>query len=90
VDHKTGQYTNNIPSPTGIASDPALAGYGVQQAEQLAAHLVTLNPPIERFYSSPFYRWYVILKSIRSRASAFDYILVQEYRKLTSQTASKL
>ncbi|KAG9242328.1 histidine phosphatase superfamily [Calycina marina] len=56
VDHNTGIYTANIPSPTGIASDPALAGYGVEQSEQLAEHLQTLDPPIDRFYSSPFYR----------------------------------
>lgn len=56
VDQETGTYTASIPSPTGIASDPALAGYGVDQAKELAAHLITLDPPIERFYSSPFYR----------------------------------
>jgi len=48
------RYTANIPSPTGIPSDPALAGYGVKQSEELAMHLQTLDPPIERFYSSPF------------------------------------
>lgn len=56
MDSETGQYTANIPSPTGIASDPALAGYGVLQAKELADHLVGLDPPIQRFYSSPFYR----------------------------------
>ena len=56
VDADTGTYHANIPSPTGIASDPALAGYGVSQSKELAKHLVTLDPPIERFYSSPFYR----------------------------------
>jgi transcription factor C subunit 7 len=56
VDSKTGQYSTSIPSPTGIASDPALAGHGVDQSHQLAAHLKTLDPPIQRFYSSPFYR----------------------------------
>jgi transcription factor C subunit 7 len=56
VDSKTGQYSTSIPSPTGIASDPALAGHGVNQSHQLAAHLKTLDPPIQRFYSSPFYR----------------------------------
>ena len=49
-------YSSTIPSPTGIASDPALAAHGVDQSRELAAHLKTLNPPIERFYSSAFYR----------------------------------
>jgi transcription factor C subunit 7 len=52
----SGEYSTSIPSPTGIASDPALASYGVIQSRELAAHLKTLNPPIQRFYSSPFYR----------------------------------
>ncbi|TVY45178.1 Uncharacterized protein LSUB1_G001036 [Lachnellula subtilissima] len=56
VDPKTGTYSASIPSPTGIPSDPALAGYGVAQSHELAAHLKTLSPPIERIYSSPFYR----------------------------------
>lgn len=56
VDAKTGTYTSPYPTPTGIPSDPALAGHGVEQSHELAAHLKTLNPPIERVYSSPFYR----------------------------------
>ncbi|KAH6719768.1 histidine phosphatase superfamily [Leptodontidium sp. MPI-SDFR-AT-0119] len=56
VDPKTGEYSTSIPSPTGIASDPELAGYGVAQSKELASHLTTLSPPIERIYSSPFYR----------------------------------
>jgi len=56
VDAETGVYTGTIRSPTGIASDPALAGYGVSQSHELAAHLTTLDPPIDVFYSSPFYR----------------------------------
>ncbi|KAL2074702.1 hypothetical protein VTL71DRAFT_8481 [Oculimacula yallundae] len=56
VDPKTGEYSTSIPSPTGIASDPSLAGYGVVQSKELASHLTTLSPPIERIYSSPFYR----------------------------------
>jgi transcription factor C subunit 7 len=31
-------------------------GYGVEQSHELAAHLKTLDPAIERVYSSPFYR----------------------------------
>ncbi|KAG0652147.1 Transcription factor C subunit 7 [Hyphodiscus hymeniophilus] len=56
VDEKTGEYSSSIPSPTGIPSDPALAGYGVTQSHELATHLINLSPPIQRFYSSPFYR----------------------------------
>lgn len=33
-----------------------MASHGVFQAQELAAHLKTIDPPIERFYSSPFYR----------------------------------
>ena len=33
-----------------------MASHGVYQAQELAAHLKTLDPPIQRFYSSPFYR----------------------------------
>ncbi|KAK4545219.1 hypothetical protein LTR36_003398 [Oleoguttula mirabilis] len=56
VDPETGTYSSNIRSPTGIASDPALASYGVQQAEQLGAHLLQADPPVHLVYSSPFYR----------------------------------
>ncbi|RKF75858.1 Uncharacterized protein GcM3_082004 [Golovinomyces cichoracearum] len=56
VDPQTGDYSTNIPCPTGIAIDPALASYGIRQSHELATHLRTLSPPIERIYSSPFYR----------------------------------
>lgn len=56
VDASTGEYRANVPSPTGIPSDPALAGYGVIQSQQLGKHLMQLNPPIDLIYSSPFYR----------------------------------
>ncbi|KAH8815837.1 histidine phosphatase superfamily [Xylogone sp. PMI_703] len=56
VDHETGEYTASIRSPTGIPSDPALAGKGEQQSRELAEYIVTLDPPVQRFYSSPFYR----------------------------------
>lgn len=55
VDHRTGVYTG-LPSPTGIAGDPALTSYGVDQAHQLGRHLATLDPKVDRVYSSPFYR----------------------------------
>jgi transcription factor C subunit 7 len=56
VDPVTGIYTAHIPSPTGIAADPALTSHGVDQAQQLAQHLMTLDPPIDAVYSSPYYR----------------------------------
>lgn len=37
-------------------ADPALASYGVQQAQQLGKHLSQVHPPVDLIYSSPFYR----------------------------------
>lgn len=50
-----------LPSPTGIDSDPPLAPHGVDQAEQLASYIVNSLPkenlPVpEVVFSSPFYR----------------------------------
>ncbi|KUJ21077.1 phosphoglycerate mutase-like protein [Mollisia scopiformis] len=56
VDHKNGIYSSSIKSPTGIPNDPALTSYGVQQSIELGEHLKTVDPPIERIYSSPYYR----------------------------------
>ncbi|KAL6802059.1 histidine phosphatase superfamily [Trichoderma sp. SZMC 28012] len=56
VDHTTGVYSASIPSPTGIAVDPALTAHGVDQSRQLAQHLMTIDPPVEVVYSSPYYR----------------------------------
>ncbi|KAK4556761.1 C6 zinc cluster transcription factor-like protein [Recurvomyces mirabilis] len=56
VDPDTGTYSSNITSPTGIPSDPALASYGVKQAEQLGEYLSNLQPPVDIIFSSPFYR----------------------------------
>ncbi|KAM4054716.1 histidine phosphatase superfamily (branch 1) domain-containing protein [Hirsutella rhossiliensis] len=56
VDPATGTYSAYIPSPTGIPADPALTSHGVSQARELARHLMTLDPPVEAVYSSPFYR----------------------------------
>lgn len=33
-----------------------MTSHGVDQAKQLAAHLVKVQPPIERIFSSPYYR----------------------------------
>ncbi|KAK4074843.1 uncharacterized protein Triagg1_4992 [Trichoderma aggressivum f. europaeum] len=56
VDHTTGVYSASIPSPTGIAVDPALTAHGVDQSRQLAQHLMTMDPPVDVVYSSPYYR----------------------------------
>ncbi|QIW96482.1 hypothetical protein AMS68_002000 [Peltaster fructicola] len=56
VNPATGEYNSSFPTPTGIASDPTLAAYGVKQAEQLGAHLHTVQPPVDLIYSSPWYR----------------------------------
>ncbi|CAH0049319.1 unnamed protein product [Clonostachys solani] len=56
VDPRTGVYSTTVPTPTGIAADPALTSHGTRQAEELGHHLMTLNPPIDAVYSSPYYR----------------------------------
>lgn len=52
----TGVYSAFIRSPTGIPADPALTSYGVSQAKEMGKHLMTLDPPIDAVYSSPYYR----------------------------------
>ncbi|KAH8595805.1 histidine phosphatase superfamily [Bisporella sp. PMI_857] len=69
VDSKTGVYSTSIPSPTGIPSDPALTGHGVVQSHELAAHLISISPPVERIYSSPYYR---CLQTISPTAAALS------------------
>ncbi|KAI9758971.1 MAG: 40S ribosomal protein S22 [Chaenotheca gracillima] len=56
VDSQTGVYTSNIRTPTGIPTDAPLTSYGVAQSHELASRLTTVHPPIERVYSSPFFR----------------------------------
>lgn len=51
-----GNYTATIPSPTGIAADPALTSHGLKQAKELGKHLTTVDPPIDVVFSSPYYR----------------------------------
>lgn len=57
------------PSPTGIDADPALSSHGVTQSRELAKHLQTVQPPIDRIYSSPFYR---CVQTINHTAEALD------------------
>ncbi|KAL2130850.1 hypothetical protein VTI74DRAFT_5854 [Chaetomium olivicolor] len=56
VDPSNGNYTTFIKSPTGGAADPALTAHGVDQANELAVRLLAVDPPIERVYSSLYYR----------------------------------
>jgi transcription factor C subunit 7 len=56
VDPATGTYSASIRSPTGIPTDPPLTSYGVEQANELADHLLKFDPPIDLVYSSPYYR----------------------------------
>lgn len=70
VDPATGEYSATIISPTGIPSDPALAGKGEHQARELADHLIKLDPPIERIYSSPFYRCLQTINPAAEKLSA--------------------
>ncbi|KAK3375450.1 histidine phosphatase superfamily [Podospora didyma] len=53
---QTGNYTNALKSPTGGAADPALTAYGVEQARELGERLLVVDPPVERVYSSLYYR----------------------------------
>jgi transcription factor C subunit 7 len=39
-----------------LPADVALTAHGVDQARELADHLMELQPPIDRVYSSPYYR----------------------------------
>ncbi|GAB0136688.1 hypothetical protein EsDP_00004981 [Epichloe bromicola] len=55
VDPKTGVYSG-VPSPTGIQGDPALTSYGIDQSKEMGRHLMTLDPKVDKVYSSPFYR----------------------------------
>ncbi|KAK4123745.1 phosphoglycerate mutase-like protein [Parathielavia appendiculata] len=56
VDPSSGNYTTFIKSPTGGAADPALTAHGVDQSNELAVRLLAAHPPIERVYSSLYYR----------------------------------
>ncbi|KAF4984039.1 hypothetical protein FZEAL_697 [Fusarium zealandicum] len=57
VDPLTGVYSAAfIRSPTGIPADPPLTSHGVAQAKEMGQHLMTLDPPIDAVYSSPYYR----------------------------------
>ncbi|KAL5338498.1 histidine phosphatase superfamily [Aspergillus crustosus] len=58
IDHKTGTYKSQFPTPSGNPSDPTLTSHGVRQAHELATHILSDNvtPKPFRVYSSPFWR----------------------------------
>ena len=62
MDPTTGTYSSTVRTPTGIPADPALASYGVLQAEQLGKHLLQIQPQPDKLYSSPYYRCLQTLK----------------------------
>ncbi|KAI0118903.1 RNA polymerase III transcription initiation factor complex component [Nemania sp. FL0031] len=70
VDHVTGTYTSTLRSPTGLPTDPALTSHGVEQADELARHLMGLNPPIDLVYSSPYYRCLQTISPFISRRNS--------------------
>ncbi|KAH7089260.1 phosphoglycerate mutase family protein [Paraphoma chrysanthemicola] len=68
VDPQTGIYTSSmVKTPTGIPTDPPLTSKGVEQSKELAEYLCNSDPPIERIYSSPFYRCLQTLKPTTDR-----------------------
>lgn len=56
MDPASGSYSAAIRSPTGRAADPALTAHGVEQAKELGGRLLSADPPIDRVYSSIYYR----------------------------------
>jgi hypothetical protein len=70
VNPQTGEYTASTRTPTGIPTDPPLAAKGVEQSKELSDYLCSLDPPIDRFYSSPFYRCLQTLKPTTQRLFA--------------------
>lgn len=68
-----GNYRSSFPTPTGIPADPVLTSHGLDQAEQLATHLATLNPPVDIVYSSPYYRCLQTINPyVKAQAAALE------------------
>lgn len=68
VDPSNGSYTTTYKSPTGQPADPALTAHGVDQARELAERLLATDPPIERIYSSLYYRCLQTVEPFMRRA----------------------
>ena len=54
-------------TPTGIPTDPPLTSHGVDQSKELAEYLNRVGPPVDRIYSSPFYRCLQTVKPFSDR-----------------------
>ncbi|KAK4188689.1 histidine phosphatase superfamily [Podospora australis] len=72
VDPSTGAYSATIRSPTGGPADPALTAHGVDQAKELAERLLVVDPPIERVYSSMYYRCLQTVEPFVRKAAETD------------------
>jgi Fructose-2,6-bisphosphatase len=70
VDPANGNYSNYLRSPTGLPADPELTAHGVDQAKELAVRLMEVDPPIERVYSSLYYRCLQTIEPFVRKAQA--------------------
>lgn len=70
VDPSNGNYTSTLKTPTGIAADPPLTAHGVGQARELGERLLVADPPIERVYSSCYYRCLQTIEPFAREAAA--------------------
>ncbi|KAM7202102.1 phosphoglycerate mutase [Naviculisporaceae sp. PSN 640] len=70
VDPSNGNYTSTLKTPTGIAADPPLTAHGVDQARELGEKLFAVDPPIERVYSSCYYRCLQTIEPFTRKAVA--------------------
>lgn len=70
VDPSNGNYTSALKTPTGIAADPPLTAHGVGQARELGERLLVAEPPIERVYSSCYYRCLQTIEPFARKAAA--------------------
>ncbi|KAK0753393.1 histidine phosphatase superfamily [Schizothecium vesticola] len=82
VDPSNGTYTSMLRSPTGKPADPALTAHGVEQARELGERLMTVDPPIERVYSSLYYRCLQTVEPFVRKATATAIATASEGRSL--------
>ncbi|KAI6091882.1 phosphoglycerate mutase-like protein [Hypoxylon rubiginosum] len=87
VDPSTGTYTAAIRSPTGLPTDPSLTSHGVQQSNELAAHLLNVEPAIEQVYSSPYYR---CMQTIQPFVRNLRRLQTQPSGNVSGETISKI
>jgi transcription factor C subunit 7 len=87
IDHKTGTYHSNFPTPTGNPADPTLTAHGVRQSQELAAHVTSegFAPRPWRIYSSPFYR---CIQTIRPSVEALKTKKKQQQQRGSASPAS--